>query len=87
MGSHSHREKAQQHGDFQFLHQRSRGKSGREIKRRRSCFGSTELYNSKTPSEHLLKGVFAYWKEEAFAVKGSISLFVAEDFSIIYGSS
>ena len=38
-----------------------------------SCFGSTELYNSKTPSKHLLKGVFAYCKEEVFAVKGSVS--------------
>jgi len=61
------------------------GKSGREIKRRMSCFGSTELYNSKTPSKHFLKGVFAYWKEEVFAVKGSVSFICSRGLLNIYG--
>jgi hypothetical protein len=61
------------------------GKSGRGIKRRRSCFGSTELFNSKTPSKHLLKGVFAYCKEEAFAVKGSVSFIWSRGLLNIYG--
>jgi hypothetical protein len=50
-----------------------------------SCFGSTELFNSKTPSKHFLKGVFAYWKEEAFAVKGSVSFIWSRGLLNIYG--
>jgi len=50
-----------------------------------SCFGSTELFNSKTPSKHFLKGVFAYWKEEEFAVKGSVSFICSRGLLNIYG--